>query len=71
MVSSLDGYCSFISFKDGELGKPVTFDPMEYVTNKMKARKEARKEAKKEQVTERRFYLFQEIINLLYLPTNI
>eukprot|EP00794_Sanderia_malayensis_P000365 gene365-998_t len=52
VVSSLDGYCSFITFKDGELGKPVNFDPMEFVSNKMKARKEAKKEAKTDKLVE-------------------
>ena len=48
VVSSLDGYCSIISFKDGELGKASEIDPMEYVSNKLKAKREAKKEVMKE-----------------------
>ncbi|XP_065057625.1 chromatin assembly factor 1 subunit B-like [Rhopilema esculentum] len=45
VVSSLDGYCSIVSFKDGELGKPSEINPTEYVSNKLKAKREAKKKA--------------------------
>ena len=45
VVSSLDGYCSIVSFKDGELGKPSQINPTEYVSNKLKAKREAKKKA--------------------------
>ena len=53
MVSSTDGYCSFVKFEDGELGQPITFDPIEYQDTQLKIRaaqrKEERKEAKKKE----------------------
>ena len=49
VVSSLDGYCSIISFEEGELGKPSSINPMEYVSSKLKAKREAKKEAKQVQ----------------------
>ena len=53
VVSSTDGYCSFVKFDDGELGQPVTFDPIEYQDTQLKIRaaqrKEERKEAKKKE----------------------
>ena len=53
MVSSTDGYCSFVKFDDGELGQPITFDPIEYQDTQLKIRaaqrKEERKDAKKKE----------------------
>ena len=50
VVSSLDGYCSIISFESGELGKRSSVDPIEYVSSKLKEKREAKKEAKKVQI---------------------
>lgn len=48
VVSSTDGYCSFIKFEDGELGQPITFDPIEYQDTQLKIRAAQRKEERKE-----------------------
>ena len=39
VVSSLDGYCSFIKFEEEELGIPIKYDPIEYQMNQAKIRK--------------------------------
>ncbi|XP_066926950.1 chromatin assembly factor 1 subunit B-like [Clytia hemisphaerica] len=54
VISSTDGYCSFIKFDEGELGTPITFDPIEYQDTQLKIRAAQRKEAKKKESEQRR-----------------
>jgi len=48
VVSSKDGYCSFIKFDERELGKPITYDPLKFQIEQVKLRKKNKKENKKE-----------------------
>lgn len=50
VVSSTDGYCSFIKFEEGELGVPISFDPIEYQVTQMNIRAAAKKDAKKKEL---------------------
>ena len=54
VISSTDGYCSFIKFDEGELGTPINFDPIEYQDTQLKIRAAQRKEAKKKESELRR-----------------
>jgi len=50
VISSTDGYCSFVRFDDGELGTPITFDPIEYQVTQAKIRKAQKKGSSKKEV---------------------
>lgn len=44
VISSMDGYCSFVKFDDAELGSKISFDPIEYQVTQAKIRKAANRE---------------------------
>jgi len=50
VVSSTDGYCSFIKFEEEEFGRQIMFDPIEYQITQAKIRKKKKKESKKKDV---------------------
>lgn len=49
VISSTDGYCSFIKFEEGELGKPIEYDPIQFQITQAAIRKKAKKESKKKE----------------------
>lgn len=49
VISSTDGYCSFVKFDDGELGTPILYDPIEYQVTQAQIRKAAKKDSKKKE----------------------
>ncbi|XP_065649687.1 chromatin assembly factor 1 subunit B isoform X2 [Hydra vulgaris] len=48
VVSSTDGYCSFIKFNEGELGIPIKYNPIEYQINKAEIKNSAKKKKEKQ-----------------------
>lgn len=50
VISSTDGYCSFIKFDEEEFGKQIMYDPVEYQVTQAKIRKKKKKDSKKKEV---------------------
>ena len=75
VVSSTDGYCSFIKFEEEELGKPIMYDPIEFQITQAKIRKkkkkqETKKKEVKKSVTEKPKDKDTEVVEKIYSPLS-